>query len=221
MHVQLTIASIDCIGQDVTVCLTVSATVRWFATAMTSRPQTPAVALPGAPPVVPEPGVSPGPGLSPGLPGGLASAVLACGTGERWFAVHGLGPGLESPRAAREFTQQTLRAWDLGKVTEDASVIVSELVTNALRHGLRRLPDGTGREPVELFIWLCGGLLFCAVTDPAAAPPVPTEPGPYAEAGRGLHVIDALASSWGWGTLDACRKAVWAALRVPAPDAAG
>jgi anti-sigma regulatory factor (Ser/Thr protein kinase) len=144
--------------------------------------------------------------------------VLACGDGERWFAACGFGPGLESPRHAREFTQQTLVAWDLGKVIEDASVIVSELVTNALRHGLPRLPDGPAADPVELFFWQGGGLLFAAVTDPAADPPVPADPGPHAEAGRGLHVIDALASAWGWGMLDTCRKAVWASLRVPAPD---
>ena len=176
---------------------------------MTSHRVSPAVASPGAPRLVPE------------LPGGLASAVLACGSGERWFAVRGLGPGLDSPRAAREFTQQTLQAWDLGKVIEDASVIVSELVTNALRHGLHRHPEGAGREPVELFFWQCRGLLFCAVTDPAADPPVPAEPGPFAEAGRGLHVIEALSSAWGWGMLDACRKAVWAALRVPVTDPLG
>jgi anti-sigma regulatory factor (Ser/Thr protein kinase) len=176
---------------------------------MASDPQITAVAAPGAPRLVPE------------LPGGLASAVLACGRGERWFAVRGFGPGLDSAGAAREFTHQTLRAWSLGKVSEDASVIVSELVTNALRHGLHRHRGDAGRDPVELFFWQCGGLLFCAVTDPAADPPVPAGPGPFAEAGRGLHVIEALSSAWGWGRLDACRKAVWAALRVPAPDALG
>lgn len=177
---------------------------------MTSRRVTPAVAPPGAP--------RPAPGS--GLPGSLASALLACGAGERCFAVRGLGLGPESPRAAREFTRHILDAWDLGKVAEDASVIVSELVTNALQHGQGRLPGGAGRDPVELFFWQCGGLLFCAVTDPAPGPPVLADPGPCAEAGRGLQVIDALASAWGWGMLDAHRKAVWAALRVPAPDAA-
>ena len=126
---------------------------------------------------------------------------------------------MDSPRHARQFTQQTLLSWDLGKVTEDASVIVSELVTNALRHGLREFSDHPGTEPVELFFWQGGGLLFCTVTDPAADPPVPAHPGLEAEAGRGLHVIEALASAWGWGMLDPSRKAVWAALRVPAPDA--
>jgi hypothetical protein len=201
----------------------------WFRQAMTPYPVPPAVASTGGMAPVPDPGLAPGPahahppgprpGIAPSLPGGLASAVLACGSGQRWFATRGLGPGLDSPRAAREFTHTTLHAWDLGKVTEDASVIVSELVTNALRHGLHRLPDDARPDPVELFFWQGSGLLFCAVTDPAADPPVPAGPGPFAEAGRGLHVIDALASAWGWGMVDAYRKAVWAALRVPAPDA--
>jgi hypothetical protein len=187
---------------------------------MTPHSVTPGVASRGATRHAPGPEPTPGHAHPPALPGGLASAVLACGSGERWFAARGLGPGLDSPRAAREFTVQTLHAWDLGKVIEDASVIVSELVTNALRHGLLGMPEQIGPDPVELFFWQGSGLLFCAVTDPAAEPPVPAQPGLFAEVGRGLHVIDALASAWGWGMLDACRKAVWAALRVPGPDAA-
>ena len=40
-------------------------------------------------------------------------------------------------------------------------------------------------------------------------------PDPSAEAGRGLHVIEALATAWGWARLDVHKKAVWATLSVP------
>jgi anti-sigma regulatory factor (Ser/Thr protein kinase) len=150
------------------------------------------------------------------MPGELASAVLAGGMGERWFAIHALDPGMGSPRTARDFTRRTLQAWDLDPITDDATVIVSELVTNAWRHGLRYGLDDPAPDPIELIIWQSGRELFCVVTDPGADAPVVAEPDPCAEAGRGLHVIEALASSWGWSVLDPYRKAVWAALPVPA-----
>jgi anti-sigma regulatory factor (Ser/Thr protein kinase) len=125
--------------------------------------------------------------------------------------------GLAS-RAAREFTGQILQGWGLLEVVEDAAVIVSELVTNALRHGLRDL--GAVPEQVELIWWRRTGQIICMVTDPGAEPPVMVEqPDPLAEEGRGLHVVDALSATWGWTRLGGCRKAVWATLRVPGADA--
>jgi anti-sigma regulatory factor (Ser/Thr protein kinase) len=122
-------------------------------------------------------------------------------------------------RAAREFTGQTLRGWGLPAVTEDAVVIVSELVTNALQHGLRGL-TGAVHDPVELIWWRQAGRIICMVTDPGDSPPVMVQPDPFAEAGRGLHVVDALSATWGWTRLGESRKAVWATLPVPGADAA-
>lgn len=39
-------------------------------------------------------------------------------------------------KAAREFSAQTLRGWGLPVLADDAAVIVSELVSNAIRHGV-------------------------------------------------------------------------------------
>jgi anti-sigma regulatory factor (Ser/Thr protein kinase) len=122
--------------------------------------------------------------------------------------------GLAS-RAAREFTGQLLRGWGLLVLAEDATVIVSELVTNALRHGLRDLSSATATQ-VELIWWLRAGEITCMVTDPGAEPPVMAPADPLAEAGRGLHVVEALSDTWGWTRLEGCRKAVWATLPVPA-----
>jgi hypothetical protein len=98
-------------------------------------------------------------------------------------AVRALGTKPESPRAAREFTREALRRWDMCAVFPDTAVVVSELVT----------------------------------TDPSADPPVLRQADPGAEAGRGLQVVQALATTWGWAMLGFHRKVVWAALRVP-PD---
>ena len=119
-------------------------------------------------------------------------------------------------RAAREFTGQILRGWGLPVLADDAAVIVSELVTNALMHGGR---DGAAREDVELILWRRAGQVVCAVTDPGTNAPVLVQPDPFGEAGRGLHVVQALSVTWGWTRLGDSKKAVWAAMGVPGADA--
>jgi anti-sigma regulatory factor (Ser/Thr protein kinase) len=116
--------------------------------------------------------------------------------------------------AAREFAGQILQGWGLPALAEDASVIVSELVTNALKHG-NRGAGATARNRVELILWHRPDEVICAVTDSGAEPPVLGQPDPLAEAGRGLHVVQALSATWGWTRLTDRRKAVWAALPVP------
>lgn len=74
--------------------------------------------------------------LGPNLPEELAAAVHAGAIVEGRFAIRTLGPEMTSPGLARDFTHQTLHAWELRGLVDDACVIVSELVTNALRHGL-------------------------------------------------------------------------------------
>jgi anti-sigma regulatory factor (Ser/Thr protein kinase) len=128
-----------------------------------------------------------------------------------------LDPGATAPGAARDFTRQILGSWGLLVLVEDAAVIVSELVTNALCHGVRDT-NGPGHDRVELILLRRPGQMVCAVTDPGAEPPVMRAPDLSAEAGRGLHVIEALAAAWGWTRLDARNKAVWAALSVSGMD---
>ena len=72
-------------------------------------------------------------------------------------------------RGAREFTGQTLRGWGLPVLAEDAAVIVSELVTNALLHGCAK---GAAADQVELLMWRRAGQMVCAVTDPGSQAPV-------------------------------------------------
>lgn len=133
-----------------------------------------------------------------------------------------LDPGATASGAARDFTRQILGSWGLCMLAEDAAVIVSELVTNALCHGIRATDGAVGSGPVhdrvELILVRRPGEMVCAVTDPGTGHPVMAAPDPCAEAGRGLHVIEALAVSWGWTRLDACKKAVWATLSLPGMD---
>jgi len=153
--------------------------------------------------------------LSPGA--GLSGAPLPPA---RWVCRQ-IDPGrLEmglAARAAREFTGQILRGWSLLVLADDAAVIVSELVTNALMHGGSAV-NGAAREGVELILWRRSGQVICAVTDPGTGTPVLVQPDPFGEAGRGLHVVQALSAAWGWTRLGDRKKAVWAAMDVPGAD---
>jgi len=126
-----------------------------------------------------------------------------------------VGTEPESPRAARDFTRETLQRWDMFAAFQDAAVVVSELVTNALFHGARVDPGEPACGQVELTLWHRASHLVCAVTDPSTEPPVLRSPDPSAEAGRGLQVVQALTITCCWVMLGFHRKVVWAALRVP------
>jgi Histidine kinase-like ATPase domain len=113
-------------------------------------------------------------------------------------------------RGARDFTVSTLRRWGVADRRDDVVVVVSELLTNALRHAS---PVATGPGagwPVQLGLLQRGRCITCAVADPSRAPPVPGQPECLAETGRGLHVIAALSDRWGFVTPGDEGKVIWA-----------
>ncbi|WP_083733910.1 ATP-binding protein [Actinomadura sp. CNU-125] len=137
------------------------------------------------------------------------------------------GPRSPRPRTAREFTSATLREWGLDGDAADAGdivVTVSELVTNALRHGLEGLPQPLPRQPIQLVLIGHRRRLVVAVTDPSGRAPEPAavDPDRFVEGGRGLLVVGAVSDAWGWAPLATGGKSVWAAFarRVspPAPE---
>jgi anti-sigma regulatory factor (Ser/Thr protein kinase) len=117
---------------------------------------------------------------------------------------------VRSVRAARDFTVATLRRWCTAHSCQDITVVVSELVTNALRHAL---PEPAAAGPpgqVRLGLLEYGPWLLCAVADPSQATPVPRLSGSLAETGRGLQMICALSDLWGYTEPDDAGKIVWA-----------
>lgn len=133
----------------------------------------------------------------------------------------------EAVREARQFTRRTLDQWDVGHRFDDVCLVVSELVTNALRHGLPSVAprpparDGDHTPPqVRLHLMRWTERLVCAVRDPSNDSPVAREGDDFsAESGRGLFLVDSFCDSWGWhplaGTLSG--KVVWAMFRLQ-PD---
>ncbi len=142
------------------------------------------------------------PGLGTASPSSLRQEFLA------------IGP--ESARAARDFTKSTLREWGLDGLVQEAALIASELVTNAIRHGAccARVEGEPGSGRVELSWQRQASRVICMVTDRNPTPPALSEADSDAESGRGLQVVAALAATWGWMMLGARSKAVWAALAI-------
>jgi hypothetical protein len=120
------------------------------------------------------------------------------------------GAGADSVRAARDFTATTLRRWGIGERSGDIVVVVSELLTNALRYTVPCPGAAWPRWPVRLGLLQPGPWVLCAVSDPSDEVPVPKEAGWFSESGRGLQVVSSLCDKWGCTEPGPRGKAVWA-----------
>lgn len=129
-------------------------------------------------------------------------------------AVCALRPTSTSSRQAREFATTTLRSWGLDDLVDDATVIISELVTNAVRHGVPPYAAAAGDAPIKLSLVRQGAFVVIIVSDPSEEDPKQRPADDVCENGRGLHVIEALSRAWGWTPLPGMGKAVWAALSI-------
>jgi Histidine kinase-like ATPase domain len=143
--------------------------------------------------------------------------VPVAGTWSRSPRVATRTPGLEygSVRAARDFAGATLRRWGMADLGNDVGVVVSELLTNALRHALPRPARPAPAAPIRIGLLYPGPCVLCAVADPSDEVPVVREPDYFAESGRGLHVIASLSERWGWTAPGRSGKLVWATFPTP------
>jgi Histidine kinase-like ATPase domain len=118
-----------------------------------------------------------------------------------------------SVATARAFALRTLQRWSEPGRAADVAAVVSELLTNALRHSLPdEYPVGTtARWPIRLGLLHTGPCLLCAVADPSERAPVPRHPGCLDEDGRGLQLVESLSDQWGFCPApDGLGKVVWA-----------
>jgi anti-sigma regulatory factor (Ser/Thr protein kinase) len=97
-----------------------------------------------------------------------------------------------SAQMARFYIRAALSYHALDGYAENAELVASELITNAITHA--------GAPAISLELTCLEGTraLAIVVTDPSPLPPVKHDPAADAEHGRGLHIVDALSARWGW-----------------------
>ena len=111
----------------------------------------------------------------------------------------------------------TLDEWGLNQVSEASALVLTDLLTNAVRHGRVR-----GRVVETRFVRVPGGLRI-EVHDASEKRPMMALPDDGAEGGWGLPLVDVLSARWGVSDRPApgaVGKLVWAELVVgPEGDA--
>ena len=115
-----------------------------------------------------------------------------------------LTPKLTAARRARSLIRRPLRQWGLTELIPVAELVVSELVTNAVRYA---------QSKISLRLVL-ESALFCEVLDDSAALPRLRQASEDDERGRGLQVVSQIAQRWGTRRTGA-GKVVWCELPVP------
>ncbi|WP_432498079.1 ATP-binding SpoIIE family protein phosphatase [Kineococcus gypseus] len=108
--------------------------------------------------------------------------------------------------AARAHLRTTLDRWGLVRVADEAELVVSELVTNAVLHTGSGAALTVRHDPLSAR--LCLG-----VDDASTSHPLPRGAGEESLSGRGMHIVDVLAERW-WVSPRGDGKTVWAELRV-------
>lgn len=93
-----------------------------------------------------------------------------------------------SPMAARAWLKVVSCGTHVSHLLDDATLLVSELVTNAVKHG---------GPPVVLAVDCDGKHLEVRVRDGSSDLPVPRTAAPTEESGRGYLLLDELSHRWG------------------------
>lgn len=105
---------------------------------------------------------------------------------------------------ARRFLEDQCRLWHCGDLVDDAMVVLSELVGNAVVHA---------QSGVEVRLALVEGMLRIEVTDHGGGAPDLQSPGPSEDHGRGLVLVSVLSTSWGVEAFPD-GKCVWAEVHI-------
>jgi serine/threonine-protein kinase RsbW len=105
----------------------------------------------------------------------------------------------ESAGVARRHVRVALDYHGLGDYADDAEIITSELVGNAVQHADI---GSTETFAVTLTRVRSPEAVVVVVADSSSVPPVKRETTAGNECGRGLQVVEALSACWGWNPVD-------------------
>ena len=120
-------------------------------------------------------------------------------------AVLDLPDELSSVATARRFVRDKLLEWGHADTVDDAMLVVSELAANALTHA---------ESSYRVRLAAAGPALRIEVEDDGTGTPEPQPLTETEESGRGLHLVGALAASWGMEAGESGGKRVWAELPI-------
>jgi DNA-binding NarL/FixJ family response regulator len=112
----------------------------------------------------------------------------------------------QSAASARRFVDETLQRWHCEELFDVVGLLTSELVTNAILHA---------HSEIELKVTLMPDAVRIDVVDHSASMPTPREATEEDTSGRGLGLVDALATAWGVDE-HPTGKSVW--FELPRPD---
>ncbi|HEX5290597.1 MAG TPA: ATP-binding protein [Streptosporangiaceae bacterium] len=109
---------------------------------------------------------------------------------------------------ARLHVRAALGLRGLDEYADDAGIITSELVTNAVQHA-----DGNGTKTIGVAITYAESpaAVTIAVSDSSPHGPIRRDTPAGSEQGRGLQIVEALSVHWGWRR-EGGRKVVFAVL---------
>ncbi len=127
------------------------------------------------------------------------------------MALHEILPNtLLAPREARIAIARFLSKAQLSQLTDDAQLLASELVTNAVRHA---------SGPIDVRAYVRDGFLRLEVGDSSLdCAPQQRPAAADDEGGRGMEIVDKMSARWGWRARGHI-KVVW--LDLPMPPGAG
>ncbi len=124
------------------------------------------------------------------------------------------------------FAVAVLRDWRLAELIETAELLVSELVTNAVKSTgvVDESPGWSALNDLALIhvrlVLLEDGVVI-EVVDREMQPPVISDQSLDAEGGRGLLLIETLSRQWDFYFPPSGGKVVWCELQLPAPLVSG
>jgi anti-sigma regulatory factor (Ser/Thr protein kinase) len=122
-----------------------------------------------------------------------------------------LGALVSAVPCARLHARQVLWEWGIGNLGDSTELLVTELMTNAVRASR----EMTRVSPVRLWLLSDSAQILILVWDASPQPPVLMGVTGEAEHGRGLMLVEAVSEQWGWYSReDGDGKFVWAIARL-------
>ena len=117
-------------------------------------------------------------------------------------------PVPEAVAAVRRFVTEVLTHWSELDLVTDATLVASELATNAVLHA---------SSPFRVSVDRSVGVICIAIQDSTSEPAEQQDAGHHDGSGRGMVIVEALSRRWGSDSLPT-GKVVWAELTTTSTD---